>query len=196
MASRLEGKRIAILATDGVEQSELMQPMQAARDAGARVELVSLKPGQIVPEKSDAKTDPVGVDRTVADTTADDYDALILPGGTKNPDRLRMNRDAVEFVRAFFDAGKPIASICHGPWMLVEADVVRGLTLTSWPSLQTDIRNAGGRWVDEEVHTDDGIVTSRKPADLPAFCAKMIEEFAEGRHDRRSTMATAGSASV
>lgn len=196
MTRRLEGRKIAILATDGVEQSELQQPMQAARDAGADVELVSIRTGEIVPEKHDAKTEPVRVDRAVSDTTADDYDALILPGGTKNPDRLRTNRDAVEFVRAFFDAGKPIASICHGPWMLVEADVVRGLTLTSWPSLETDIRNAGGRWVDEEVHTDDGIVTSRKPADLPAFCAKMIEEFAEGRHDRRNALATAGSASM
>ncbi len=190
MTSRLQARRIAVLATDGVEQSELLEPIRAARDEGAQVEIVSIKAGEIVPEKSDTKTEPVRVDRVVADTSAAEYDGLVLPGGTKNPDRLRIDRDAVEFVRAFFDAGKPIAAICHGPWMLVEADVVRGLTLTSWPSLRTDITNAGGHWVDEEVHTDDGVVTSRKPADLPAFCAKMIEEFAEGPHERRTALAT------
>jgi protease I len=190
MAMRLAGKRVAVLATDGVEQSELLVPIEAARDEGATVELVSVKTGQIMPEKGGSKTEPVAVDRAVADVTADQYDALVLPGGVRNPDRLRTNADAVEFVRAFWDAGKPIASICHGPWLLVEADVVRGLTLTSWPSLRTDIRNAGGQWVDEEVHTDQGIVTSRKPDDLPAFCAHMIEEFAEGRHERRSNLAT------
>jgi protease I len=196
MAMRLDGKRIAVLATDGVEQSELNEPMKAARDAGAHVELISLRAGEIQPETGDMKTGRVPVDRTVADVTAGQYDALILPGGAKNPDRLRVNRDAVEFVRAFWDAGKPIASICHGPWMLVEADIVRGLTVTSWPSLRTDIENAGGHWVDEQVHVDQGVVTSRKPDDLPAFCATMIEEFGEGQHERRTAVAGAGSRSA
>lgn len=195
MAARLDGKRIAVLATDGVEQSELTEPMKAARDAGALVELISLRPGEIQPETGDMKTGRVPVDRVIADVTPEQYDALILPGGAKNPDRLRMNGDAVDFVRSFWDAGKPIASICHGPWMLVEADIVRGLTVTSWPSLRTDIENAGGHWVDEQVHVDQGIVTSRKPDDLPAFCAKMLEEFAEGQHVRRGALATAGSRS-
>jgi protease I len=195
MNTPLEGKRIAVLATDGVEQSELTEPMKAARDAGAQVELLSIKPGSIQAEKSDAKTDTFPVDRLVADVTPDQYDALILPGGAKNPDRLRMNRDAVEFVRAIWDAGKPIASICHGPWMLVEADIVRGLTLTSWPSLRTDIENGGGQWVDEQVHVDQGLVTSRKPDDLPAFCDALVEEFREGRHERRAAFAAAASRS-
>jgi len=195
MAGRLEGKRVAVLATDGVEQSELLEPMKAAREAGATVELVSLEPGSIEPEKGGSDTEPVPVDRVLADVTPDEYDALVLPGGVKNPDRLRVNGDAVEFVRGFWDADKPIASICHGPWMLVEADVVRGLTLTSWPSLRTDITNAGGQWVDEQVHVDQGVVTSRKPADLPAFCDRMIEEFAEGAHTgRRHEPAMAGAA--
>ena len=141
------------------------------------------------------KGDTFEVDRTVSDADADDYVALMLPGGVANPDNLRTNPDAVSFVRAFFDAGKPVAVICHGPWTLVEADVVRGRTLTSWPSLQTDIRNAGGEWVDEEVHNDRGLVSSRKPDDLPAFCAKMIEEFAEGKHPVHPEGATAGAAS-
>jgi protease I len=191
MTNKLDGKRIAVLATDGVEASELSEPVRAARDAGAQVDLVSLRSGQIQPESGDTKTPPVPVDAVVADVAPEAYDALILPGGTKNPDRLRMNPDAVDFVRGFWDAGKPIASICHGPWMLVEADVVHGLTLTSWPSLRTDVENAGGHWVDEEVHVDHGVVTSRKPDDLPAFCAKLVEEFAEGRHDRAGA-ATAG----
>jgi len=142
MTNKLDGKRIAVLATDGVEASELSEPVRAARDAGAQVDLVSLRSGQIQPESGDTKTPPVPVDAVVADVAPEAYDALILPGGTKNPDRLRMNRDAVDFVRGFWDAGKPIASICHGPWMLVEADVVHGLTLTSWPSLRTDVENA------------------------------------------------------
>ena len=183
MGNQLQGKRVAFLATDGFEQVELTEPWKAAKEAGAEVELVSVKPGEIQGWHHDEKGDRFPVDRLVADVTADQYDALVLPGGSKNPDRLRTNPDAVEFVRGFFPVGKPVAAICHGPWMLVEADVVRGRTLTSWPSLKTDIRNAGGNWVDEEVHVDKGLVTSRKPEDLPAFCRKMVEEFAEGAHE-------------
>jgi protease I len=191
MANELMGKRIAFLATDGVEQVELQQPWEAAKDAGATVELISIKPGQIQGVNGMDKTDQFPVTSTADTANADDYDALVLPGGVANPDFLRMNPDAVGFVRAFFDAGKPVASICHGPWTLVEADVVRGRTLTSWPSLQTDIRNAGGNWVDEAVHVDRGLVTSRKPDDLPQFCGKMIEEFAEGVHQEQRQAATA-----
>jgi len=191
MANELMGKRIAFLATDGVEQVELQQPWEAAKDAGATVELISIKPGQIQGVNGMDKADQFPVTSTADTANADDYDALVLPGGVANPDFLRMNPDAVRFVRAFFDAGKPVASICHGPWTLVEADVVRGRTLTSWPSLQTDIRNAGGNWVDEAVHVDRGLVTSRKPDDLPQFCGKMIEEFAEGVHQEQRQAATA-----
>jgi protease I len=183
MQGDLRGKRIAFLATDGVEQTELERPWQAVKDAGGEPELISIKTGEIQAQIGDEKGSTFGVDRAIADVTAEAYEGLVIPGGTKSPDRLRVNSDAVAFVRAFFEAGKPVASICHGPWMLVEADVVRGRTLTSWPSLQTDIRNAGGTWVDEEVHVDQGLVTSRKPADLPAFCRKLVEEFAEGRHE-------------
>ena len=186
MPNELKDRRIAFLATDGVEQVELTEPWRAAQEAGAEVELVSIKPGEIQGWHHDEKGDTFRVDRLVADVTRDQYAALVLPGGTKNPDKLRMDHDAVEFVRGFFAAGKPVAAICHGPWMLVEADVVRGRTLTSWPSLRTDIFNAGGNWVDAEVHVDAGLVTSRKPDDLPAFCAKMVEEFAEGRHERQA----------
>ena len=189
MPNELQNKRIAFLATDGVEQVELTEPWRAAQQAGAEVELVSIKPGEIQGWHHDDKGETFKVDRLVADVTADQYDALVLPGGTKNPDRLRTDHDAVQFVRAFFAAGKPVAAICHGPWMLVEADVVRGRTLTSWPSLRTDIFNAGGTWVDEEVHVDSGLVTSRKPDDLPAYCQKTVEEFAEGRHERQAISA-------
>jgi protease I len=192
MATTLNGRRIAILATDGVEQSELTSPWQAAEEAGASVDLISVKTGQIQAVQHDEKANRYDVTTTVDRITANDYDALILPGGVANPDRLRTNPQAVQFVRAFVDSGKPIASICHGPWMLVEADAVRGRTLTSWPSLQTDIRNAGGKWVDEQVHVDHGIVTSRKPDDLPAFNSKMLEEFAEGVHGRQLAGAGAG----
>lgn len=191
MANELSGKHIAVLATDGVEQVELTEPMRAAQDAGATVDLVSIKPGSIHGVNHLDKGDTFGVDRTVDQVSIDEYDALIIPGGVANPDFMRMNEDAVFFVRDFVASGKPVASICHGPWMLVEAECVDGRTLTSWPSLRTDIENAGGTWVDEEVHVDQGIVTSRKPDDLPAFCAKMIEEFREGAHDARGRAAAA-----
>jgi protease I len=189
MASRIDGKRIAFLATNGVEQVELTVPLEAANGAGGIVEIVSTRPGQIQGMKGDDKGDTFTVDRTTNEVKVDDYDALVIPGGTKSPDRLRTDPNAVAFVRSFADSGKPIASICHGPWMLVEADVVAGRTITSWPSLKTDIQNAGGRWVDEVVHVDQGIVTSRKPDDLPAFAEKMLEEIAEGRHARAGQLA-------
>ncbi len=185
MTESLTGKRIAFLATDGVEQSELEQPWHELQKAGAKVELLSVHTGAIQAVRHMDKGDTFEVDGLVADASASDYDGLVLPGGVANPDTLRANDKAVRFVREFFDQSKPVAAICHGPWTLVEADVVRGRTVTSWPSLKTDIKNAGGQWVDEEVHVDQGLVTSRKPDDLPAFCAKAIEEFAEGEHTRR-----------
>jgi protease I len=185
VASELNGKRVAFLATDGVEQIELTEPWKAVENAGGRPELVSIKPGRIQGFEHLDKGDTFRVDVTASDAGASSYDALVLPGGVANPDFLRADEDAVRFVRSFFEQGKPVAAICHGPWTLVEADVVRGRTLTSWPSLRTDIRNAGGTWVDEEVHVDGGLVTSRKPDDLPAFCAKTIEEIAEGAHARQ-----------
>lgn len=192
MARTLEGKRIAFLATDGVEQSELEQPWQELKNAGAEVELLSVHEGTIQALNHMEKGDTFKVDSLVAEADVADYDGLVLPGGVANPDTLRANEKAVKFVREFFEQAKPVAAICHGPWTLVEADVVRGRTLTSWPSLKTDIRNAGGQWVDEEVHVDQGLVTSRKPADLPAFSAKAIEEFAEGRHIGRRADARTG----
>ena len=192
MGNKLEGKRIAFLATNGVEQSELSVPWQAVMNEGAAVDLVSTKPGQIYSMQHDVKGQLFTVDKTATDAQAADYDALVIPGGVASPDRLRTDQAAVKLVRDFIGAGKPVASICHGPWMLVEADAVRGRTVTSWPSLKTDIRNAGGEWVDEEVHVDSGIVTSRKPDDLSAFCAKAIEEIAEGTHAREPAPAGAG----
>jgi protease I len=195
MAKELQGLRVAALATDMFEQVELTEPRKALEQAGASVELVSLKPGEIQGFDHYDKADTFEVDRTVEEASVDDYDALLVPGGVGNPDTMRMDENAVAFVRGFFEAGKPMGVICHGPWMLVEADVVRGRTLTSWPSIQTDIRNAGGNWVDEEVVVDDGLVTSRKPDDIPAFNEKIIEEFAEGRHERRRLPTTEATAS-
>ena len=192
MASeKLHGKKIAFLATDMVEQVELTEPWQAVEEAGAKPALVSIKPGEIQAFNHYDKAGSFKVDEQVSAARAADYDGLVLPGGVGNPDTLRMDPDAVEFVRAIFEAGKPVAVICHGPWTLVEADVVRGRTLTSFPSVKTDLQNAGAKWVDEEVVVDDGLVSSRKPDDLPAFCAKMIEEFAEGVHARQRVSAGA-----
>jgi protease I len=177
--SSLTGKTIAFLAADGVEEVEYVQPKEAVENAGARTELISLDEGEIQAMKSDLNpTRKLAVDKRVADVSADEYDALVLPGGAVNPDNLRQDEDAIRFVQAFFASGKPVGVICHGPWTLVEADVVRGRTLTSYPSLRTDIRNAGGNVVDEEVVVDQGLVSSRNPDDLDAFCAKIVEEFA------------------
>jgi protease I len=177
----LNGKRIAFLATDMVEQVELTEPWKAVEAEGATPELVSLEEGEIQGFNHYDKADKFEVDRTVEDASADEYDALVLPGGVGNPDTLRTDENAVRFVREFVDAGKPVAVICHGPWTLIEAEVVDGRTLTSFPSVKTDIRNAGGNWVDQEVVVDGGIVSSRDPDDLPAFCKTLIEEFSKAR---------------
>jgi protease I len=192
MSDELQGKRIAIIATDGVEQVELEKPREAARQAGASVELLSLGTDPIQAMNSDIEpADRFDPDGRVADASPGNYDGLILPGGTVNADRLRMDDDVRAFVRSTFEAGTPVAVICHGPWTLVSADLVRGRTLTSFPSLRIDIRNAGGNPVDEEVVVDNGLVSSRDPDDLPAFCAKLVEEFAEGRHEVKAAGATA-----
>jgi protease I len=179
MSGELNGKRVAVLATDGVEQAELDQPWQTLVDAGAQPQLISLAPGTITAYEHIDKGDTRTVDQTVADADPASFDGLVLPGGVINGDFVRADADAVAFVRAFFDAGKPVAAICHAPWVLVEADVVRGRRMTSWPSLTTDLRNAGAEWVDEEVVVDGNLTTSRKPDDLDAFCAAIVEEFAE-----------------
>ncbi len=178
MEAGLKGRRVAILATDGVEQVELEEPRKALDDAGALTHLIALEEGSIQAMNHDEKGARIPVDRTIADARPSEYDALLLPGGVANPDRLRMDQRAVQFVREFMLSEKPVAAICHAPWMLVEANAVAGRTLTSWPSLQTDIRNAGGEWVDEKVRIDDRLITSRKPADLPEFCQAIVREFA------------------
>lgn len=185
MANKLEGKKVAILVENGFEQSELMEPRKALEQAGAQTMIVSPVDGRVRGWKSGQWADDVAVDLPLAQARAEDFDALLLPGGVINPDKLRMNAQAVAFVRAFNDAKKPIAAICHGPWTLINAGAVHGLKMTSWPSLEVDLSNAGAEWMDEEVVTDQGIVTSRKPEDIPAFSRKMIEEFAEGRHEKR-----------
>jgi protease I len=179
---RLKGKKVAIIAADMVEQVELVKPRKALDDAGAETTLISLKPGEIQGFNHFDPAHKLKVDKAIEETDAGDYDALMIPGGVGNPDQLRGDENIVSFVRDFFEAGKPVAAICHGPWVLVEAGVVRDRKLTSWPTLQTDIRNAGGNWVDEQVVVDQGLVTSRKPDDIPAFNKKMIEEFCEGKH--------------
>src|SRR4051794_15996512 len=189
--NELQGKKVAILAADMVERVELVEPRRALEAAGAETELISIHPGKI---KRFDHFDPsveLPVDKTVEEVHASDYDGLMVPGGIGNPDQLRGDENAVAFVRAFFEQGKPVAAICHAPWVLVEAGVVRGRTLTSWPTLQTDIRNAGGDWVDQKVVVDRGLVTSRKPDDIPAFNEKMIEEFAEGLHAEQREAAKA-----
>jgi len=179
---QLQGKRVAFLATHGVEEVEYTEPRAAVEQAGAQVDLVSLQPGQIQAMNHMDKSRTYPVDKTVKEADPAAYDGLVLPGGVANPDFLRMDPDAVAFVKAFFEAGKPVGAICHAPWTLIEAKVVSGRTVTSWPSLRTDLTNAGATWVDEEVHVEEGLVTSRKPDDLPAFCAKVVEEIAEGKH--------------
>jgi protease I len=186
MADQLKGKKIAFLAAEMFEEVELAKPWKALEQAGADLELVSLEDGEVQGFNHYDKAGSYKVDKTVEEANASDYDALVLPGGVGNPDNLRQDENAVRFVHDFFEQGKPVGAICHAPWTLIEAGVVRGRTLTSFPSLQTDIRNAGGNWVDEEVHVDNGLVTSRKPDDIPAFNKKLIEEFAEGRHEQQA----------
>jgi protease I len=181
MNQNLNGKTVAILATDGFEQSELLEPRKALQAAGAKTVLISPN-ARVKGWVHDKWGETLNTDVALPNAKADDYDALLLPGGVMNPDKLRLESKAVEFVRAFFDAGKPVAAICHGPQLLIEADVVEGRTLTSYPSVKTDLINAGAKWVDQAVVVDEGLVTSRKPDDIPQFNAKMIEEFAEGKH--------------
>ena len=192
---KLKGKKVAILAADMFERVELEKPRKALEDAGAKTEIISIHDGEIQGFDHFDPSKKIKVDRTVEEVSVDDYDALLVPGGVGNPDQLRGDENAVSFVRDFVESEKPLAVICHGPWVLVEAGAARGRTLTSWPTLQTDIRNAGGNWVDKEVVVDDGIVTSRKPDDIPAFNKKMIEGFCEGRHERREVPAARSSAS-
>ncbi len=191
MANELQGRRVAILlAPVGTEQVEFTEPKKAVEDAGAQVDVVGIQTGEAQTMNSDVNPgETFTVEKTFSDVSPDDYDALIVPGGTVGADNLRGNKEAVNFVHGFFEQQKPVGVICHGPWTLVEADVVRGRTLTSFPTLQTDIRNAGGEWVDEEVVTDQGLVTSRNPDDLPAFCSKLVEEISEGKHAEQARSA-------
>lgn len=182
--TKLAGKRVAILAADGYERAELTEPLEALRGAGAEIDVVSLKPGEIRAFERHEPAGAIAVDRLVAKISARDYDALVIPGGLFSPDALRVDEDALRFVRGFFDAGKPVGAICHGPWVLINAGVAEGRTLTGVANIRRDLENAGARVVDREVVAEDGLVTSRTPADLPAFCAKLIEEIAEGRHPR------------
>lgn len=186
MASRIQGKKVAILAADGFEEPELFEPLKALREAGAEVEIVSLERGSIEANRHREKGQSIQVDRTLDEARPEDYDALVIPGGVFSPDRLRVERSALDFTRAFFRAGKPVGAICHGPWVLIDAGVVDGRAMTSYETIRTDLRNAGAEVRDEEVVVDEGLVTSRKPDDLPAFCAKLIEEIAEGRHARQA----------
>jgi protease I len=185
MDGKLKGKKVAILVADGFEQVEMTDPRKALQEAGADTQIVSPAEGKVKGWQHTDWGDEFAVDVPLATAHADDYDALLLPGGVMNPDHLRIDPQAVQFVKDFFTAKKPVAAICHGPWMLAEADVLRGRTVTSFPSIRTDLQNAGANWVDQEVATDQGLVTSRKPDDIPAFNRKMVEEFAEGRHDRQ-----------
>jgi len=192
---KLDGKKIAVLFTDGVEQVELEKPVDGLKNEGAEVTFLTLEAGEVQAFNHLDHADKIEVENAVSDADASDYDGLLLPGGVANPDFLRMDDDAVKFVASFAEQSKPIAAICHAPWTLVEADVVKGRKLTSWPSLQTDIANAGGEWVDEEVVVDEGLVTSRKPDDIPAFTEKAIEEFCEGKHEEMAASAS-GNASA
>lgn len=182
MAGKLDGKKVAILVADGFEQVEMTKPREALHDAGADTKIVSVKSGKIQGMHHADKGDKFDVDLVLSDAKPEEFDALMIPGGLMNPDTLRSTEAALEFTRHFFNEGKPVAAICHAPWVLIDAGVVRGRTLTSWPAIKTDVRNAGGKWVDEEVVVDNGLVTSRKPDDIAAFNKKMIEEFCEGRH--------------
>ena len=188
---RLKGKRVAIVAADMVERVELIEPRKALQDAGAETDLISLKPGEIKTFNHFAPAESEKVDRAVEEVDASEYDALMIPGGVGNPDQLRGDENMVAFVRDFFEQGKPVAAICHAPWVLIDAGVVRGRTMTSWPTVGTDLRNAGANWVDKEVVVDGGLVTSRKPDDIPAFNKKMIEEFIEGKHAKQAQSAQA-----
>jgi len=191
MADELNGKKIAIIAAEGVEEVELTKPREAVTEAGAETELLSIEEGEIQSLNHIDKSETYPVDKLVSDASVDDYDGVILPGGVLNPDNLRQDESVISFLQDFFKTGKPVGVICHGPWTLVEADLVRDRKITSWPSVRTDIENAGGNWVDEEVVVDEGLVSSRNPDDLPAFCAKIVEEFAEGAHEVAEAGATA-----
>jgi len=185
MPNTLTNKRVAILATNGFEEAELFDPKRALDEAGAETTVVSLQPGEIKAWKEKNWGRSIGVDATVEESNPEDFDALMLPGGVMNPDQLRMNPAAVEFAKSFMESGKPVGAICHGPWLLVETGGIEGKQMTSWPSLKTDLKNAGVNWIDKEVVVDEGLVTSRKPADIPAFSQKLIEEIGEGQHAQR-----------